>query len=113
MHRFTPRPAPLGLALSLVFASGALWAQGSASLAPDAAPIAIHLPAQPLGEALNAWARQTGAQLAVQQSLVAGKTAPAVAGPLTARQALDRLLADSGLTATVEGTAVSIQPAAP
>ncbi|WP_066258775.1 TonB-dependent siderophore receptor [Hydrogenophaga flava] len=113
MHRFTPRPAPLALALSLAFACGALWAQASSPLAPDAAPINITLPAQPLGEALNAWARQTGAQLAVQQSLVAGKTAPAVTGPLTARQALDRLLAGSGLSATVDGAAVSIRPAAP
>ncbi len=111
MHRFTPRPAPLALALSLVFASGALWAQAGSPLAPDAAPIAIHLPAQPLGEALNAWARQTGAQLAVQQSLVTGRTAPAVTGPLTARQALDRLLAGSGLTATVEGATVVVRQA--
>jgi iron complex outermembrane receptor protein len=110
MHRFTPRPAPLALALSLVFASGALWAQSGTRLAPDAAPIGINLPAQPLGEALNAWARQSGAQLAVQQSLVAGKTAPAVSGPLTARQALDRLLAGSGLAATIEGASVSIRP---
>lgn len=110
MHRFTPRPAPLALALSLAFASGALWAQGAASLAPGAAPVSISLPAQPLGEALNAWARQSGAQLAVQQSLVAGKTAPAVSGQLTARQALDRLLAGSGLSATIEGASVSIRP---
>ncbi|MFT4241639.1 MAG: TonB-dependent siderophore receptor [Acidovorax sp.] len=103
------RPAPLVLALSLAFGAGPLWAQAPA--ADVARPISI--PAQPLGDALNTWARQAGMQVAVPQALVAGKQAPAVSGSLTPRQALDRLLAGSGLVARVEGTAVIVQQAPP
>ncbi len=46
----------------------------------------------------------------MQQSLVAGKSAPAVAGLLAPQQALDRLLAGSGLVAVSEGAAVVIRP---
>jgi len=104
------RPLPLVLALSLAFAAGSVWAQS----APDAAAAparAFHLAAQPLSDALNAWARQTKMQMAVQHALVAGKTAPAVAGNLTPRQALDRLLLGSGLVAQVQGSTVSIRRA--
>ncbi|GGC02768.1 ferric-mycobactin receptor FemA [Oxalicibacterium flavum] len=90
------RPAPLALLIALAFGSGALHAQPAAAPANS---IQISINAQPLAEALNDWARQTRIQLVVEQSLVAGKTAPAVNGNLTPRQALDRLLAGSGLAA--------------
>jgi outer membrane receptor for ferric coprogen and ferric-rhodotorulic acid len=104
----SPRLAPLALAAALVLGASAARAQS-----PEAprAPISIH--AQPLAQALNDWARQTRIQLIVQQALVAGRTAPEVAGDLTPMQALDRLLAGTGLVGSVEGDAVVIKPAPP
>ena len=111
MSRFLPRPAPLVLAISLVLGSSPLLAETRAGGLPGGAPRQISIASQPLGEALNAWARQTGAQLAAPQALVAGKAAPAVSGLLTPRQALDRLLSGSGLEALVDGEAVTIRAA--
>lgn len=64
---------------------------------------------RPLGQALNDWAMQTGMQLIVQPSLVNDRSAPAVAGELTPRQALERLLAGTGLTARIDGAAVIVE----
>ncbi|MDQ8032847.1 MAG: TonB-dependent siderophore receptor [Bordetella sp.] len=105
-------PAPLALAVALAVAGVAAHAQGSAAEL-SGAPVSFSLAAQPLSQALSSWALQTGAQLIVQPALVAGKTAPAVSGTLTPGQALDRLLAGSGLTAGREGNAVVIKAAAP
>ncbi len=113
MPRFLLQPVPLALSVSLAFGTGALWAQGAAGASVAVAPRAISIPAQPLGDALNAWARQAGAQIAVQQSLVVGRTAPAVEGNMTPREALDRLLAGSDLVADVQGGEVSIRRAQP
>ena len=112
MHRFMPRPIPLAIALTLMAAASSPWAQGPAAASPGTgATLSINIPAQALGDALNAWARQTGMQLAVPQALVAGKSAPAVRGALSARQSLDQLLAGSGLTGTLQGNAAVIKPA--
>lgn len=112
MSRFFPRRAPLALAISLAVGCSSLWAQPSAATALQAAsPRQISIPAQSLGDALNAWARQTGAQLAVPQALVAGRMAPAVSGNLTPRQALDQLLAGSGLEASIHGAEVAVRRA--
>ncbi len=108
MTRLMPRPLPLALALALAFGATAVHAQADAR-AVLATPVQIGIAAQPLAQALNDWARQTRLQIVVQQELVAGKTAPAVAGRLTPRQALDRLLAGSGLAAAEEGSAVVLR----
>lgn len=108
MNRPTLRPAPLALALVFAFGCGAASAQNGAA---PAAPLQIRIAAQPLAEALNDWARQTRVQIIVQQSLVAGKSAPAVAGVLAPQQALERLLAGSGLVAMPEGAAMVVRPA--
>ncbi|WP_036594021.1 TonB-dependent siderophore receptor [Ottowia thiooxydans] len=102
------RPAPLALAVALAFASGPLLAQVAAG-----APVPFNMGAQPLSQALSNWALQTGVQLIVQPALVAGKNAQAVSGSLTPNQALDRLLAGSGLMATRESNAVVIKVAPP
>lgn len=102
--------SPLALAIALVFAAPALHAQDT----PGAqTPRQISIPAQPLAEALNDWARQTQVQLIVQQGLVAGRTAPAVSGQLTPAQALQRLLAGSGLAGVAQGRVIVVKPAAP
>ncbi|WP_084651312.1 TonB-dependent siderophore receptor [Ottowia thiooxydans] len=111
MSRIFPRPAPLALAVSFALSTQCLWAQGTVNPLQIASPSHISIPAQALGDALNAWATQTGAQLAVQQTLVAGKKAPAVSGDLTPRQALDRLLVGSGLVADIDGRSVVLRSA--
>ena len=100
--RFYPVPLAIAVAIASSLATPSLHAQGSATFA-------IALPAQPLGAALNELAHQARFQLMVHPDLVAGKNAPAVAGSLSAQQALDRLLAGSGLQAAQEGRVVVIQ----
>ncbi len=109
MHRLSPRPAPLALAVLLTLAAGSALAQDGATSAQ--ATLAFSISAKPLGQALNDWALQTQSQLIVQPGLVTGKTAPAVSGNLTPRQAIDRLLAGSGLVATQDGNAIVVRPA--
>lgn len=106
MIRHNPQPATLAVAVAL---AGVLLEASDGARAAAPAPQAISIPAQPLDQALNAWARQTDSQLVVQQDLVAGRLAPAVSGNLTPRQALDRLLAGSGLTATIDGNATVVR----
>lgn len=73
----------------------------------------IHIPAQPLGDALNELARQANLQLLVRPKLVEGKRAPEVKGKMTAKQAFSRMLEANGLVAQGSGTSVIVQPAFP
>lgn len=93
------------LALALALGSTVVYSQGSqgAASARATTPMQISIAAQPLAQALNNLAQQAGLELMVQPALVAGKTAPAVSGRLTPQQALDRLLAGSGLAAAIDG----------
>ncbi|MDO6386374.1 TonB-dependent receptor [Uliginosibacterium sp. 31-12] len=109
--RFTPAPLALAVALSLTLAATAPAHAQSGT--PAAAALSINIPAQPLGHALNELARQANLQLSFPAELVAGKTAPAVSGQLTPRQALDRLLVGSDLEASVDGSAVLVKKAPP
>jgi hemoglobin/transferrin/lactoferrin receptor protein len=115
MHPNPPRlPARLRrCAVGTVLSTALLAAfvpQARAQNAPAAAPVAISIPAMPLGQALNELARQAGIQMSFPAALVAGKTAPSVSGQLTAKQAVDRLLAGSGLVAQFDGSAVLVKP---
>ncbi len=73
----------------------------------------IDLPAGDLADSLNALARQMGLMLSVDARLVAGKSAPAVAGDLSPREALDRLLAGSGLTYSLADAVVTLRQSGP
>lgn len=101
--RFYCVPLTIVVAIAATLAAAPLQAQ-------NAATFAIALPAQPLGSALNELARQASFQLIVHPELVAGKSAPAVSGSLSAQQALERLLAGSGLQAAQEGRVVVVKP---
>nr|WP_154666118.1 TonB-dependent receptor [Thauera linaloolentis] len=57
----------------------------------------IDLPAAPLERSLNTLARQAGVQILFAAPLAAGRSAPALKGDYTAQQALERLLAGTGL----------------
>jgi len=106
MFRPPFRPAPAALAVALACGHLAVHAQSAPT-----PTVAVSISAQPLAQALNDWARQTGLELMVQPALVAGKTASAVSGRLTPQQSLDRLLAGSGLTGEISGTAAVVRKA--
>lgn len=57
----------------------------------------IDLPAAPLERSLNTLARQAGVQILFAAPLATGRSAPALKGDYTAQQALERLLAGTGL----------------
>ncbi len=106
-----PQPRFYPVPLTIVVAIASLASLAAAPvLAQSATTFAIALPAQPLGSALNELARQASFQLIVHPDLVAGKNAPAVSGSLSAQQALERLLAGSGLQAAQEGRVVVVKP---
>ncbi|MFT3800601.1 MAG: TonB-dependent receptor [Burkholderiaceae bacterium] len=98
------------LALGAAAATGVLPGAAAVAHAQDQAAD-IDLPAQPLEAALHALSRQTGAAIAVDAALAAGKQAPALRGRYTPREALDRLLAGSGLVAVTQGGAFVLRPA--
>jgi iron complex outermembrane receptor protein len=104
-----------GRALAVLIA--ALCIGGNAGPARAQAPTApaadlYEIPVQPLAAALAQVARQAGLTLVAPPNLLTGKQAPPVAGRLTVREALDRLLAGSGLSARVDGTSIVVQPTA-
>lgn len=101
--RFKPAPLALTIALTLGV-PGIVHAQTAMER-----PVAIAIATQPLDTALNELAAVTGIPVAFSPDLVAGKTAPATNGDLTPREAVNRLLAGSGLVATQEGGSIVIQ----
>lgn len=106
--RFTRKPLALAAALCVAWAGQMPLARAQQA---TPAPMSINIPAQSLAQALNELARQANLQLSFPAELVSGKTAPAISGRLTVRQALDRLLADSGLEASIRGSAVLVKKA--
>ncbi|MFC6338337.1 TonB-dependent siderophore receptor [Pseudomonas karstica] len=68
-----------------------------------AAPVSLNLPAQSLSTSLAQLGQASGIQVNFDAQSVAGKQAPALRGNVEPGQALNQLLAGSGLTATVDG----------
>jgi outer membrane receptor protein involved in Fe transport len=93
---------------------GVLLAGTAACLSPQAAQAmqaprqSYDLPAQDLGDALRRVALLANIELYVSAPSIAGKKAPALHGELTLREAIEALLAGSGLTARFEAGAVII-----
>lgn len=71
------------------------------------------LPAQPLARSIQAVVAATGQSIVAPTDLIAGHRAPALKGMLSIDEALDRLLAGSGLQARRSGAAFVIAPATP
>ena len=98
-------------------AAGAANLEVSAERRDAAAQVAqsetrpIDISPQPLGDALRALSRQTGLQFFADSDLTRGITAPAVSGRMTADQALQQLLAGSGLTYRLNGSLVTVERA--
>ncbi|MGZ8252633.1 MAG: TonB-dependent receptor plug domain-containing protein, partial [Methylophilaceae bacterium] len=71
------------------------------------APINVDLPSQPLDVSLQQFARKSGVSVSFDNDLARNKTAPAVKGSMTRKEALRRLLMGSGLEANIDdGSAV-------
>ena len=98
--RLQPRHRQLALAIHL-----ALLALPAVAVAQPAPPQAVEavrqydVPAGALSTSLSRFAGQAGIALSVNASLTDGKRAPALSGSFTPAQALQRLLAGSGLEA--------------
>jgi len=107
--RFHSIPLALAIALALA-APGAASAQAASD---GARPVTLSIAAQPLGSALNELSAATGIPIGFSPALVAGRTARAVEGDLTARQAIDQMLAGSGLVAVQEAGGLVIKAAEP
>lgn len=89
------------LALFALAGTEPAWAQRGASepsLAQANRTATFDIPAQPLAQALTAFGRQSGLQVAVDTAVAAGKTSGAVVGSMTLEQALRQLLAGTGLS---------------
>ena len=103
MHRRSSIALAVAAALSLCAA---------APLHAQTGKVALQQAAQALGPALDALAAKTGVRLLYSLEAVKGKQAPALAGSLSAEEALARLLAGSGLTWTKSADgAYAIKPA--
>lgn len=78
----------------------------------QAAPVALSQPAQPLADALQSFARASGFQVNYDPAALVGKRAPALAGRMEPDVALQRLLAGTGLAASVSGSVATVAPVA-
>ena len=88
----TTRTPPL-----LAVGAAMLWASAAAQ-SPSAASVKnLSIPAEPLANALNDLAQQSGLQVMFASELVARLKSPEVKGSLTATEALQRLLTNTGL----------------
>jgi outer membrane receptor protein involved in Fe transport len=98
---------------------GSLYAAGAIAALACAMPVhaqaseefEFSLPAQDLSESLRAVSRQTGRNIVASADVVRGRPAPALSGPLTAEEAVLRLLAGSGLEVRHVGDTLVIVPA--
>jgi iron complex outermembrane receptor protein len=86
---------------------------GSAAFASDGAPKHFELEAKPLGEALMDFGLQSGLTIVAPTSLTAGKRGSPLSGDMASMDALQTLLAGTGLTfAQGEDGAIAIQQSA-
>lgn len=86
----------LAFASTLLSASPAMAELGNE--VSNQSSISINLSAQPLAEAITALSKQSGIQIYSDGKLLAGKSAPALSGRMSAEQALNKLLQGTGLT---------------
>ncbi|MDP9900701.1 TonB-dependent siderophore receptor [Variovorax ginsengisoli] len=104
---------PRTLVLACAAALPAFAVPGMAVAQPSQAaverPLQLSIPAQPLALTVDALARQAGVGIGFDASLAVGKTAPAMQGTMTLRQALARALDGSGLEAPVGTGGASIR----
>jgi iron complex outermembrane receptor protein len=92
------------LAVACVLAlPGAAFAQQQPADELAQAQRVFDIPPQPLAGALAAFGQQSGMQVSVSAGLAQGVASPGASGSMTAAQALDRLLAGTGITYSLSG----------
>mgnify|MGYP003582355050 CR=1 FL=1 len=96
------------LASAAVGGLSAPTAAGAQEAAPEAAR-AFNIAPQSVVDALADFGRQSGLQVSMDADQVRGISTPGVRGTMTARQALDRMLASTGLVARIEGRILSLR----
>jgi len=102
----------LALCAALLLTMTWLGAGTAAAQQPDQQRIEVDIPAQPLDQAVTELARQAGLAIGGNAALLRGKQAPALDGEYTPREALDRLLAGSGVTTRFSGDdTITLMPA--
>ena len=80
------------------------------SLQAQAAPVELHLPAQPLATSLSQVAQQAKVQLLFDEALLRNVAAPALNGQYEAEDAIARLLANSRFTLVKVGSTYVVRP---
>lgn len=97
-------------ALALAF-TAALFCAAPAAAFAQKAPVQISLPIQPLDKALTEVSRQTGVDILFSRQDVAGQTAAAINGRMSAADAVQRLIAGKPLRLiTTPSGALAVQP---
>lgn len=103
------------LAALSVMASQPVWAEALNTQLPKqqeetfSVPVNVDIPAQPLANSLHDLGKATGMNISFPNDVVSGKTAPEVRGRMTSKEALQRVLGESGLVPKVEGNNIFIQ----
>jgi len=93
-------------------AAGALactMASYPAQASAQSASANIDIPAQPLAQSLMQLSRQANVSIVADSSLTRNRRAPAVRGAMSVEQALDRLLAQSGLAYRANGSSFIVE----
>ncbi len=107
----------LALAAGIVAAAGGVqavpsWAQGAGvdgQHAQAAERRSFSIPAQPLQSALVQFGQQAGRQIGADNNVLRGISSPGVQGTLSIEEALQRLLAGTGLTYSVGPKVIAVQ----
>ncbi|MGU3495312.1 TonB-dependent receptor domain-containing protein [Xanthobacteraceae bacterium A53D] len=110
MTTYAGRAASHSGRLRIALLAGSMLAVSAPhALAQSTAPAriaqqSVSIPAGPLTTALNRLAAQTGIEILFDAALTSGRTTAGISGTLTPSQALDALLAGSGITARFAGS---------
>lgn len=88
-----------------------IFAQDGITTGPQPASVDFNIASQPLGTAMNAFAEATGWHVNVPTELITGRTSSGISGSYQPEQALQALLAGTGMTYRVTDTnAVTLVP---
>jgi iron complex outermembrane receptor protein len=107
----------LAVVVGIVAATGGIqtaptWAQGAGTdreQAQAAERRSFNIPPQPLQSALVQFGQQAGRQIGADNNVLRGVSSPGVQGTLSIEEALQRLLAGTGLTYSIGATVIAVQ----
>ena len=93
----------------LSIALAAALAISSPLLAESTQPLQLNIVSQSLSSALGEFAKQSKLQLVADSKLLEGKKSSTIKGAMSLKEALSKLLKDSDLEASVEGSSIVIK----